>query len=109
MAFALPDDARASKTSPPPLGRALAPDVDLALLERRRPAPGAAADGAEPLRHPRRGNIGGIDAMDDFAPAERVKRPVGRRRGALGRIAFAPGGADEAPADLRARPPFRLP
>src|SRR5436305_13105623 len=100
MSDPLPEAAAASKAPAAAFGRALAPDVDLGRLERSGQAPAAAADRAEPLRHPRRTDIGGIDAVDDVVPAERVHRPVGRRRGSLGRIALAPGRADQAPADL---------
>src|SRR6476661_3219976 len=109
MAAPLADRSKPSKAPVEPLGRALAPDIDFDMLERRGELGAPPADRAESLGDAGRGDIVGIDAVDEVVPAEHGDGKVHGGDGPFGRIALAPDAADEAPADLGARPALRPP
>src|SRR5204863_3811342 len=92
-----------------PLTLALAPEIDLDVVERRGHVTLADDARAQPARDPLRGDVLRIDAVDDVGPAEMVEGPVHGRGGGLGGVALAVGLGHDAPADLIARPAVRPP
>src|SRR5262249_19366756 len=94
--------------SPQPLLLALAPDRGR-LEDRCRQLALAQIARAEAPRELERRRVRGVDAVDALRPTEGIEGPVDRRRGTLAGVAFAPGRANQAPADFGARPSFGPP